>query len=40
MDEDPSNEEFVLSLLEGYGVDEAEAMDIDEALPVGDWRSK
>jgi hypothetical protein len=28
MDEDPSNEAFVLSLLEGYGVDEAEAMEI------------
>jgi hypothetical protein len=26
MDEDPSNEVFVLSLLEGYGADEAEAM--------------
>jgi hypothetical protein len=26
MDEDPSNESFVLSLLEGYDVDEAEAM--------------
>jgi ribonuclease HI len=26
MDEDPSNEAFVLSLLEGYGADEAEAM--------------
>jgi ribonuclease HI len=26
MDEDPSNEVFVLSLLEGYGTDEAEAM--------------
>jgi ribonuclease HI len=27
MDEDPSNEAFVLSLLEGYGAGEAEAMD-------------
>jgi ribonuclease HI len=27
MDEDPSNEAYVLSLLEGYGADEAEAMD-------------
>jgi hypothetical protein len=26
MDEDPSNEAFVLSLLEGFGADEAEAM--------------
>jgi hypothetical protein len=40
MDEDPSNEEFVLSLLEGYMVDEAEAMETDEALPARDWRSK
>jgi hypothetical protein len=31
MDEDPSNEAFVLSLLEGYGVDEAEAMEIESA---------
>jgi hypothetical protein len=29
MDEDPSNEVYVLSLLEGYGADEAEAMDIE-----------
>jgi ribonuclease HI len=29
MDEDRSNEEFVLSLLEGYGADEAEAMDTE-----------
>jgi hypothetical protein len=29
MDEDPSNEVFVLSLLEGYGVDEAEAMETE-----------
>jgi hypothetical protein len=29
MDEDPSNEAFVLSLLEGYGADEAEAMDTE-----------
>jgi ribonuclease HI len=29
MDEDPSNETYVLSLLEGYGADEAEAMDIE-----------
>jgi phosphoribosylpyrophosphate synthetase len=27
MDEDPSNEAYVLSLLEGYGADEVEAMD-------------
>jgi hypothetical protein len=29
MDEDPSNEAYVLTLLEGYGADEAEAMDIE-----------
>jgi ribonuclease HI len=29
MDEDPSNEAFVLSLLEGYGADEAEPMDTE-----------
>jgi hypothetical protein len=29
MDEDTSNEAFVLSLLEGYGADEAEAMDVE-----------
>jgi hypothetical protein len=33
MDEDPSNEAFVLSLLEGYGADEAEAMDTEPAPP-------
>jgi hypothetical protein len=32
MDEDPSNEAFVLSLLEGYRADEAEAMDT-ESVP-------
>jgi ribonuclease HI len=31
MDEDPSNETFVLSLLEGYGADEAKAMDVEPA---------
>jgi hypothetical protein len=31
MDEDPSNEAYVLSLLEGYDADEAEAMDIESA---------
>jgi ribonuclease HI len=35
MDEDPSNEVFVLSLLEGYGADEAEAMDTEPAPPRG-----
>jgi hypothetical protein len=32
-DEDPSNEAFVLFLLEGYGADEAEAMDTEPAPP-------
>jgi hypothetical protein len=40
MDEDPSNEAFVLSLLEGYDADEAEAMDIEPAPHVEDWRAK
>jgi hypothetical protein len=40
MDEDPSNEVFVLSLLEGYGADEAEAMDTEPAPGEGDWRDK
>jgi hypothetical protein len=40
MDEDPSNEAFVLSLLEGYGADEAEAMDIEPAPRAEDWRDK
>jgi hypothetical protein len=31
MDEDPSNEAYVLSLLEGYGSHEADAMDIEPA---------
>jgi hypothetical protein len=31
MDEDPSNEAFVLSLLEGYDADEAEPMDTELA---------
>jgi hypothetical protein len=37
MDEDPSNEVFVLSLLEGYGANEAEAeaMKTEEVLA---WR--
>jgi hypothetical protein len=30
MDENLSNEAFVLSLLEGYGADEAEAMETEE----------
>jgi ribonuclease HI len=34
MDEDPSNEAYVLSLLEGYGASEAEVMDV-ELAPSG-----
>jgi hypothetical protein len=40
MDEDPSNEPFVLSLLEDYGADEAEIMDIEPAPCAEDWRDK
>jgi hypothetical protein len=40
MDEDPSNEAYVLSLLEGYGADEAEAMDVKPAPSEVDWRDK
>jgi ribonuclease HI/transposase InsO family protein len=40
MDEDPSNEAYVLSLLEGYDVDEVEAMDMEPAPSEGDWRDK
>jgi ribonuclease HI len=40
MDEDPSNEAYVLSLLEGYGTDEAEAMDIEPATSEVDGRDK
>jgi hypothetical protein len=40
MDEYPSNEAYVLSLLEGYGADEAEAMDTEPVLTAGDWRDK
>jgi ribonuclease HI len=35
MDEDPSNEAFVLSLLKGYSADEAEPMDTEPAPPRG-----
>jgi ribonuclease HI len=38
MDEDPSNEAFVLSLLEGYCADEAKAMDVEPAPSKTDWR--
>jgi ribonuclease HI/transposase InsO family protein len=40
MDEDPSNEAYVLSLLEGYGADEAEMMDVEPAPIRADWRDK
>jgi hypothetical protein len=40
MDEDPSNEAYVLSLLEGYGAYEANAMDVEPAPVKADWRDK
>jgi hypothetical protein len=40
MDEDPSNEAYVLSLLEGYGSHEADVMDIEPAPVEADWRDK
>jgi hypothetical protein len=40
MDEDPSNEAYVLSLLEGYGASEAEVMDVEPAPSRVDWRDK
>jgi hypothetical protein len=40
MDEDPSSEAFVLSLLEGCGADEAEAMDTEPVSREEDWRGK
>jgi ribonuclease HI len=40
MDEDLSNEAFVLSLLEGYGADEADAMDTEPVPCAEDWRDK
>jgi hypothetical protein len=40
MDKDPSNEAYVLSLFEGYGADEAEAMDVEPAPSEVDWRDK
>jgi ribonuclease HI len=40
MDEDPSNEAYVLSLLEGYGAGEAEVMDVEPAPSKVDWRDK
>jgi hypothetical protein len=40
MDEDPSNNAYMLALLEGYGADEAEAMDVETAPNERDWRDK
>jgi hypothetical protein len=40
MDEDPSNEAYVLSLLEGYGAGEAEVMDVEPAPSGVDWSDK
>jgi ribonuclease HI len=40
MDEDPSSEVYVLSLLEGYGVGEADVMDVEPAPSEADWRDK
>jgi ribonuclease HI len=39
-DEDPSNEAYVLSLLEGYGAYEADVMDVEPAPVKADWRDK
>jgi hypothetical protein len=40
IDEDPSNEAFALSLLEGYGADKADPMDTEPAPRTEDWRDK
>jgi hypothetical protein len=40
MDEDPSNKAYVLARLEGYGADEAEAMETEPVPSTGDWRDK
>jgi ribonuclease HI len=40
MDEDPSNEAYVLALLEGYRAYEAEAMETEPVPSTGDWRDK
>jgi hypothetical protein len=40
MDEDPSNEAYVLSLLEGYGAYEANVMDIEPTPIKADWHDK
>jgi ribonuclease HI len=40
MDEDPSNEAFVLSLLGGYSADEAKVMETKPSPRMEDWRAK
>jgi ribonuclease HI len=40
MDEDPSNEAYVLSLLDGYGAGEAEVMDVEPPPSGVDWRDQ
>jgi ribonuclease HI len=40
MDEEPSNEAYVLSLLEGYSADAAKATDIEPPPSEVDWRDK
>jgi hypothetical protein len=40
MDKDPSNEAYVLSLVEGYGSYKADVMDIEPAPVKADWRDK
>jgi ribonuclease HI len=40
MDENPSNEAYVLSLLEGYGAYEVDAMDVEPAPVKADWHEK
>jgi hypothetical protein len=40
MDEDPSNEAYVLSLLEEYGAYEVDVMDVEPAPIKADWRDK
>jgi hypothetical protein len=40
MDEDLSNEAFVLSLLEGYNANEAKVMEAEPVPCAEDWRAK
>jgi hypothetical protein len=40
MDEDPSNEAYMISLLEGYGAGKAEVMDVELAPSGVDWCDK